>query len=89
MGVYNIYGKKRIQIKIGDLIMQRFNRGDKVDIPDGVYIGYEGVIVVSGGIFVAEFDHLTDKWGVKIDIADGYFTDRNPVKRSKNMSSKK
>lgn len=68
MGVYNIYGN--VQIKIGDVFMKTFKLGDQSELPDGVYIGYEGVIVIHKGIFIAEFEHVHNKWGdgLKIDI---------------------
>jgi hypothetical protein len=75
---YNIYGKRKIELKIGDLKMHQFSQGDKVDIPDGVYVG-SGVVVIHKGKFVAEFDHLVDKWGDPIDVSE-LLSNRNPVK---------
>ena len=63
MGVYNTYGEKAAQIKLGDCCLRHFNIGDKVDIKDGIYIAYESIIVIKGGIFIAEFDELNTKWG--------------------------
>ncbi len=70
MGVYNCFGKKGIQLKVGNCALKDYQIGDKVDIPDGVYIGYGGVVVIKDGIFIADFDNLTDKWG-------GVITPRN------------
>lgn len=64
MGVYDTYGNT--QLKVGDCILKSYDIGDKVDILDGVYVAPDGVVVVINGIFVAEFDHLTDKYGCGI-----------------------
>ena len=80
MSAYNIYGKRKIELKIGDLKMHQFNQGDKVDIPDGVYIG-SGVVIIHKGKFVAEFDHLVDKWGDPIDVSE-LLSNRNPIKKA-------
>jgi len=63
MGMYDIYGKNGIQLKVGENLCQHFTVGDKVDILDGIYVGYEGAVVIKDGIFIAEFDHITDKYG--------------------------
>ena len=60
MGIYETYGKT--QLKINDAF-EDFKIGDKASIPDGVYIGLEGVVVIVNGIFVAEFDFVRSKWG--------------------------
>jgi hypothetical protein len=81
MSLFNTYGNT--QIKVGDLRMAEFQIGDPAEIPDGVYVGLDGVIVVIGGIFVAEFPKLTDKWGDPIDlnplIARRLYTTYDPV----------
>jgi len=64
MGVYETYGK--VQLKINDN-WESYKVGDKVTIPDGVYIGYEGIIVIIGRKFVGEFDYLMSKWGTVIE----------------------
>ena len=63
MGVYNTYGENGLQLKVGDLCLKHFNIGDKVDINDGVYLEYGGVIVIKDGVFMAEYENLIDKWG--------------------------
>lgn len=65
MGVYDEYGSG--QLKVGHLSMRHFQVGDKVDIADGVYVTYANVVVVVDGIFIAEFEMLTDKWGMSIE----------------------
>ena len=41
---------------------------EKVDIPDGVYLGLDGVVVVSDGILVNTFSQLIDSGGNQIPI---------------------
>lgn len=79
MGIYNTYGD--VQLKVGDLQMIEYKIGDKTDIPDGVYVAPEGVVVVVGGRFAARFNDVISKWGDAIptsDIIDAI----NPVKRA-------
>lgn len=67
MGMFDTYGN--VQLKVGDeLYCQDFTIGDSVNIPDGVYLGYEGAVVIVGGVFVAEFGNLVTKWGSRVDI---------------------
>ena len=71
MGVFDSYGNA--QLKIGDVCCQNFDIGDKVPLPDGVYLDHECIIVILHGKFIAEFEHLTDKWGRAIlsdDVLD-------------------
>lgn len=67
MGVYNTYGDEIcMQMKVAPvrrLTLEHFSVGDKVHIPDGAYLGYEGVIIVREGILVAESSTIFDKWG--------------------------
>ncbi len=65
MGTYNTYGN--VQIKVGTLDMKQYKIGDKVEIADGIYIGYCGAVVIKDSIFVMESRNLTDKWGQPID----------------------
>jgi len=65
MGLFNTYGST--QLKVGDLYCRLFDVGDTVDVPDGVYVGWEGVVVIVDGVFAAEFEHLVSKWGDEID----------------------
>ena len=67
MGVYDEYGTLGGQIKVGSCELTHFLVGSKVDIPDGVYITLCNVVVIVGGVFVAEFETLTDKWGGAIE----------------------
>lgn len=61
MGMYDTYGD--IQLKVGDMQMQAFQIGDVVPIDDGVYVARNGVVVIVGGRFVAQFTNLKSKWG--------------------------
>jgi hypothetical protein len=81
VGLYNTFGDLGVQLKVGELECAHFLVGEPVDIDDGVYIGYSGVIVVDHGIFVAEFPHLTDKWGGEISC-DELVRDNNPVAKA-------
>ena len=64
MGIYNLYGELEIQLKVGDVGMEYFKVGDEdIQIPDGVYLGYEGVVVIWRGRFIAEFKSIFNKWG--------------------------
>lgn len=72
MGVYNTYGDKiNAQMKVADnLGLTHFGIGDVVDIPDGVYVTYEGIIVIREGRIADEFspDQIFDKWGKPFDL---------------------
>jgi len=65
MGLFNSYGELEIQLKIDkdSLTLKHYSIGEKVSLDDGIYIGFEGAIVIKDGVFIAEFDSLTDKWG--------------------------
>lgn len=81
MGLYNTYGSS-CQLKVGnDLQCKHFNVGDEVDIPDGVYIAFEGAVVILNGKLAAVFSSITDKWGSKLDCRD-IIDDRNPIKQA-------
>lgn len=66
MGVYDEYAG--IQLKVGPCVLAQYVIGDEVEIPDGVYAGHEGLVVIVDGVFVAEFEHLTTKWGDIVDM---------------------
>lgn len=65
MGVYNIYGENGIQLKVEEEpTLHHYKVGDGgIELPNGVYVGHEGVAVIKDGVFIAEFDHLISKWG--------------------------
>ena len=76
MGIYNIYNG--IQLKIGIVEMKDYNIGDRVSIPDGIYVGYEGAIVIKDGILLETYDRLIDKWGNEIKC-DEIIKINNPI----------
>ena len=68
MGLYNTFWNKNqqqdIQLKVGnDLCLRDFYIGDKVDILDGVYFAYEGIVIIQDGVYVACVHNTYDKWG--------------------------
>lgn len=82
MGMYDTFGN--IQIKSGRCAGYHFEVGDEVAksrVDDGIHIGYGGAVVIVGGIFVAEFETLTDKWGGDIDTSVVINT-QNPVAKA-------
>lgn len=69
MGMYNTYGN--VQLKVGDeLTLSEFGVGDEVDIPDGVYVGYEGVVVIIDGKLAKVFPTLLNKYGGEYNIEE-------------------
>ncbi len=77
MGLYDTYGETQLKVREAD-DMRDYKTGDKAEIPDGVYVAHEGVIVIVNGVFVAEFPYLTDKYGGMISTEE-LLGDRNPV----------
>jgi hypothetical protein len=61
MSTYDEYGS--VQLKVGLCEMLDYSVGDKAGIPDGVYVGHDGVVVIKDGVFIAEFSHLVTTWG--------------------------
>lgn len=67
MGVFDTYGST--QIKAGEPWQNQYEPGDKVNIPDGVYLDFDEpgskAVVVRMGIFIGEFDvfdYFGDAW---------------------------
>lgn len=65
MGLFNTYGE--CQIKVGDLSLKNFTIGDKTNIPDGIYITLDGIVIIKNGTFIGENEKIFDKWGGEID----------------------
>jgi len=63
--MYDEFGDNRVQLKVGPCIGVHYKVGDTIGISDGLYIGYEGVVVIKDHIFVSEFgtDEVFTKWG--------------------------
>ena len=53
MGAYNSYAG--VQLKIGDVQGIEFEIGEDVNIEDGIYLGYEGAVVVFDGKLICKF----------------------------------
>lgn len=66
MGMFDVYGET--QLKVGEPKLRDFKIGDEVPIPDGVYLGWEGVVVVLGRKFVAEFPTIVNTYGDAMPI---------------------
>ena len=70
MSVYDTYGPTHIQLKNGPRRMYHYEIEDDVAIPDGVYVGLEGVVVIIGGILAETFGALYTKQGISISLRD-------------------
>lgn len=69
MGLYDMFGKQMIQLKVGNCGSNCYKVGDRVkNVSDGVYVGYEGVVVILKHKVVATFTYLMEKWGGHIDL---------------------
>ena len=70
MGVFDTFGGYVTQIKIGECTFHHHKIGAEVKIPDGIYIGFEGIVVIKDGRFIADFysDKIFNKWGGSIEI---------------------
>lgn len=66
MGMYDTYGELGIQLKVGERALNDYQVGDAVQIPDGIYVGHTGAIVIKDGMFIVEFSHLLSKWGDRL-----------------------
>jgi hypothetical protein len=78
MSIYDDYSGVQIKIRA---VGRSFMVGMRVPLKDGVYLGYEGVVVIVGNIFVRKFLFLTSKWGDRFrvqKILDGY----NPIAKA-------
>ena len=80
MGMYDEFGDNRIQLKIGPCDLSHYRIGMTVPVDDGIYIAYEGAVVVKDGKLVATDLKLFDKWGKLIEPGE-YIENRNPVSR--------
>ncbi len=76
MGIYETYGKTQLKINND---FKDFKIGDKASIPNGVYVGLEGIVVIIKGRFVGEFNYLKSKWG-DIITPDEIINEYHPFK---------
>lgn len=67
MGIYDEY--EDIQLKVGPCCLAQYKTGDEVEIPNGVYAGYGGLVVIIEGVFVAKFEHIITKWGNEVSMS--------------------
>jgi len=70
MGVYDHYGEEAVQLKVGPCELKQYNVGDKVDIRDGVYIGWEGIVVIHEGKLLHVYPCLITKYGEELYPGD-------------------
>jgi hypothetical protein len=80
MSVYDEYGSRRVQLKVGPCRMGHYDVGDRVKerIRDGGYVGWEGVVVIKGRVVVGVFKDVFTKWGDVIDKS-AILTLKNPA----------
>lgn len=92
MGCYDTFIGKQgaVQLKCGPCDMRNYQIDDNVgsEYADGLYVGYEGIVVIVDGRFVALFpSQLTDKWGGIIEINLNQELDaRNPIRTALDLS---
>ncbi len=54
-----------IQMKNGPCMLNVYWPGQPADIPDGVYLSFDGVVVILGGKVAIVTDTVVDKWGAE------------------------
>lgn len=69
MGCYDTFGTIPVQLKAGECAMIHYELGDVVPIDDGVYLAYEGAVVIIKGKVAMVTKQVQDKWGGKINLA--------------------
>jgi len=85
MGIYNIYAG--VQLKVADeLTLESFKIGEAVDIPDGIYVGHDGFVVVQTGLLIAKRATITTTWGDEVkpeDILDKFHPLKAAIEKAK------
>lgn len=79
MGVYDIYAG--VQLKCGPCELGDYEIGERVPIPDGIYLGVGGFVVVHDEKLLAVYDHMVTSWSDEVParaLADHY----SPVRRA-------
>ncbi len=94
MGIYDTYMNKDqtvcVQMKVGDVDMSNYSEGDPAPLPDGVYYGHEGTVVIRNGVVaqVTEAKHVVEfqpslqhftKWGDEFSPATESLDDHHPI----------
>jgi hypothetical protein len=93
MGLFDTaFGKDgtAVQLKVGPCLMNDYYEGESVrgEISDGIYYGYEGVVVIEGGIVLSVTEEPPqvlpalpsyNKWGGAYDPAADALDASNPI----------
>ena len=86
MGTYDEFisddEKICVQLKVGECQCNLYKEGDKVNISDGIYLGYEGVVVIKEGKVIGVFGEgqVFDKWGCNFNF-NYAINNLNPLKK--------
>jgi len=80
MGLYDCFGEEGIQLKAGECQMFDYRVGEDVPLADGVYVAYEGLVVIKSGKLLMTFPEgrLYNKWG-SILTEQGVLDSDNPI----------
>lgn len=79
MGMYDSY--ERVQLKIGPRELNDYKLGEAVPLPDGIYAGLEGFIVVYDMHLLAVHYNIYTKWGDELS-PDDVLDEHNPYKEA-------
>ncbi len=94
MGTYDIFCSSdcTVQLKVGKNNMSCYRVGDSVPISDGVYIGYDGVVVIKDGKLMMVEPVVRSSWGHELsptDLINSYNPASSAVKSVSDEHSKK
>jgi hypothetical protein len=75
MGMYDTYWSEKpteenmdkivqIQMKNGPCTLNNYTIGSKVDIPNGIYVAPDGIVVILKKKVAMVTDNFDDKWGI-------------------------
>jgi len=80
MGLFDYFGEEGIQLKAGECQMFDYHVGEDVPLADGVYVAYEGLVVVKSGKLLMTFPEgfLYNKWGGEL-YEQGILDADNPI----------
>jgi len=86
--MYNTY--MGCQMNIGNCSGKEYQEGDAVDVPDGVYICTEGIVVIKNNRTLAKFNCLRTKWGdvLEKDIYQGMLSAHDSIQQSAHEALK-
>ncbi|KKN53489.1 hypothetical protein LCGC14_0601860 [marine sediment metagenome] len=92
MGLYNTYGDNLLaQMKVSDILdLTHFGNQDVADIPDGLYITHEGIVIIQNGRIIHEYvpEEIFDKWGLQVNMVK-LLHNLNPLTEVMNETIKK